>query len=133
MRSESANGTREDLADWSQPVIVDYLHELYVNRIGEGHTSLRVLTLSHGRLWRFVILGDETRLLAARREIVGIARLAGLKASALDEIDQLMLTELMDVIVTRFLRTPAMARSYSQVVLGAASRVASFSSPTIVA
>ena len=124
MRSEQAAGTREDLADWCQPVIIDYLHELYVTRIGAGHTSLRVLTLSHGRLWRFLILGDETRLLAARREIIGIARLAGLKTPAIDEIDQMMLAELMDVIVTRFLRTPAMARSYTHIVLGAASRLA---------
>jgi hypothetical protein len=126
MRSENVVGSREDLADWCQPVMVDYLYELYGSRLGAGHTSLRVLALSHGRLWRFLILGDETRLVAARREVIGIARLAGLKSVVVDEVDQAMLSELMDVIMARFLRTPGMARSYSQIVLGAASRVATF-------
>jgi hypothetical protein len=126
MRSDNVVGTRADLADWCQPVIVDYLYELYASRLGAGHTSLRVLALSHGRLWRFLIMGDEDRLVVARREVVGIARLAGLKTSAVDEVDQEMLSELMDVIVSRFLRTPAMARGYSQIVIGAASRIAVF-------
>lgn len=114
------------MADWIQPVIVDYLHELYRDRLGAGHASLRVLALSHGRLWRFLILDDEARLSGARKEVLGIARLSGLKSSSVDEIDQSMLTEIMDVIVTRFMRTPALARAYSHIALSAAGRLAVF-------
>jgi hypothetical protein len=126
MRSLDAIGSREDLANWCQPIIVDFLHDQYASHLGETHTSLRVLALSHARLWRFLILGDEDRLVTARREIIGIARLAGIKTAAVNEVDQSVLLELMDVIVARFLRTPALARSYSRVVLVAATRLASF-------
>ena len=94
--------------------------------LGAGHQSLRVLALSHGRLWRFLILQDAERLPLSRKEIIGIARLAGLKASTVDAIDQAMLSELMDVVVARFMRTPALARNYSQILLGASARLATF-------
>jgi hypothetical protein len=126
MRSQEQSETRRELADWSQPIIVDYLHELYARELGGGHQSLRVLALSHGRLWRFLIQQDDERLPLARKEIVGIARLAGLKTSVVDSIDQAMLSELMDVVVARFMRTPALARGYSQILLGASAQLAKF-------
>jgi len=127
MRAGELTGTRQELADWSHPVIVDFMYELYAARIGAGHQSLRALALSHARLWRFLILADHDRLPSARRETLSIARLAGLRPNMLDEVDQAMLAELMDVVVSRFLRSPAMARTYSQIVLGVASRLAALS------
>ena len=126
MRSQELVDARRDLADWSQPIVVDYMHELYSRELGAGNQSLRVLALSHGRLWRFLILQDAERLPLARKEIVGIARLAGLKSSVVDTIDQAMLSELMDVVVARFMRTPALARNYGQILLGASARLATF-------
>ncbi len=124
MRSGELTGTRLELAEWGHPVVVDFLRELYAGRLGSTHPSLRALSLSHARFWRFLIVDDAERLAGARREVMSIARLAGLRQGALDEIDQEMLAELMDVVVARFLRTPAMARAYSQIVLGAAARLA---------
>ncbi len=115
---------RRDLADWSQPVIVDYLQELYARLLGPSHQSLRVLGISHGRTWRILILGDLEKLAPARREIVGISRLAGLKTQHVEQIDQAMLAELMDIIVARFHRSPAQASLYGRILLSAASRLA---------
>jgi hypothetical protein len=124
MRSHEFIVARRELADWSQPIVVDFLYDLYASRLGAGHHSLRVLSLSQGRMWRFVLLGENEKMAAARKEVVGLARLAGLKKIVVDEVDQAVLLELMDVIVCRFLRTPALARSYSRIVLSAATSLA---------
>jgi len=129
MRSGDLAGTRLDLAEWCHPVVVDYLRELYAERLGSGHASLRALSLSHARFWRFLIVDDAERLAGSRREVASLARLAGLRPAALDDVDQAMLAELMDVVVARFLRTPSMARAYSQIVLGAAARLALVNAP----
>ncbi len=117
---------RQHLADWSHPIVVDRLRDLYAAKLGEQHNALRVLALSHGRYWRFLILADEDKLPGARKDVVGIARLAGLRANVVDDIDRALLDELMDVIVARFLRTPDVARANSKIILAAASRIAAF-------
>jgi len=113
-----------NLADWCQPILVDYLRELYTEILGSDHKSLRILSLSHGRMWRILILGDAEKLAVARKEIIGIARLAGLNTSAVELIDQAVLAELMDVIVSRFLRSPDLTRAYGRIVVAAAMRLA---------
>lgn len=120
MASASA---RRELAEWSQPVVVDFLRDLYGRRVGHDHPNLRALCVSHGRAWRYMLQGDVERLAAARRDTTGVARLAGLKTADIVEIDAAMLDELMDVIVSRFQRAPAQAAVYGRILLGIAGRL----------
>ncbi len=123
MQAEELAFARRDLAEWSQPIIVDFLRDIYSGRLGHDHLSLRVLCLSHGRAWRLMLQGDLEKLASARREVTGIARMAGLKTGDIVDIDAAMLDELLDVVVTRFQRAPGRATIYGKVLLGIAGRL----------
>ena len=116
--------SRRELADWSHPVVVDFLHDIHAARLGADHASVRLLAMVHGRMWRFLLLDDAEKTATARRETIAIARLAGLRPAEIDKIDRATLAELMDVIVARFMRSPRLASSYGQIVLDAASSLA---------
>lgn len=124
MDGDSSADARRELASWSQPVIYDLLHGLYAQRLGAEHPSLRVLSLSNGRLWRLVLLGDVDKLDAARREVLNIGRLAHIDPAIFDDINQNVLEELLDVVVARYLRTPSQACAFGHILLDAAAILA---------
>ena len=129
MRSNEADEARRGLAEWSQPIVFDCLYDLYAARLGDRRTALRALALAHCRVWRFLLLDDAGKLGDARRDLLGVMRLAGLRAAALAEIDQAVLSELTDVVMARFQRQPDQARAYTRVALAVAARLATLTAP----
>lgn len=123
MRSSNASDVRDDLAAWSEPIIADYLHDAYADRIGRQHTSIRPLMLSHTRFWRALLRGEDMKLAPLRRELTALARLAGVQTGILDAIDVGVLDELMNVTLARFLRDSHTARDYSHVMLRTAAHL----------
>ena len=123
MRSDELSDVRQEFAEWSAPIIADFLYEAYAERIGSQHRTLRTLVTSHCRFWRSLLSGDDLKLAIHRRELASLARLAGLPVSMIDAIDVGVLDELMSVTISRFLRSPAVARDYSQFMLRTAAHL----------
>jgi hypothetical protein len=124
VRSDQLTDVRQDFAEWSEPIIADYLHDAYAARMGAESKILRTLVTSHGRFWRALLAGPETSVMSYRREAVALARLAGQPATLVDTIDVGVLDELMNVTLARVLRSPGTARDYGHYMLRLASHLA---------
>lgn len=112
---------RKDMLLWSQPIITDLAQEAYAGLLGARHHSLRVLAAMHARWWR-VILGDETEKVAATRvDLTNLARLCGLGREAVDTLDDAILNDLVDVVTSRFSRSPQNVRLYVGLLLRASA------------
>ena len=123
MRSEELSDVRQEFAEWSEPIIADYLHDAYAERIGAQNRTLRTLVTSQSRFWRSLLTGNDAKLAVYRRELASLARLAGIPVTMIDAIDVGMLDELMNVCISRFLRSPSAAREYSHFMLRTAAHL----------
>ena len=123
MRSDELTDVRLDFAEWSEPIIADYLHEAYAARIGRDTKSLRLLVTCHCRFWRSLLTVSDTMLQSHRRALILLARLTGIPTAMVDAIDVAVLDELMNVTLARFLRSPGTARDYGHYMLRVASHL----------
>ena len=115
---------RDDLLEWSQPLIVDQINQFYFQRLAKSADEARKLAIEHYRVWRLVLRDEMQAATALRAHLVSTAAAAGIQASVLDEVDRAVLDELMDVVVSRFRRTPYIARSYGLTLLDTATNLA---------
>ncbi len=124
MSEYALQSIRAELIEWSQPLIVDQINHFYFRRLTHAVTVARDLSIQHYRVWRHV-LRDEMQLAAdLRANLTEIAERAGVTGAMLDEVDRAVLDELMDVVVSRFRRTPNIARSYGLTLLDTATNMA---------
>jgi hypothetical protein len=123
VRSDELTDVRLDFAEWSEPIIADYLHEAYASRIGLDARTLRPLVTSHCRFWRSLLTAHDTMLQPHRRTLISLVRLAGIPTPMVDAIDVGVLDELMNVTLARFLRSPGTARDYGHYMLRVASHL----------
>ena len=115
---------RDELIEWSQPLIIDQINRFYFGNLHRNAAAARELAIQHYRVWR-LILRDEIQDAADLREnLVAAALATGLRPALLDEVDRAVLDELMDVVVSRFRRTPNIARSYGMTLLDTATSLA---------
>ena len=115
---------RDELIGWSQPLIVDQINHFYFDRLAGRSRLACELAIQHYRIWRCVLRDDLDAAAELRGVLSDNARAEGLPASLLDEADRAVLDELMDVIVSRFRRTPYIARSYGMTLLDTAANLA---------
>lgn len=121
---QDALAFRNDLIGWAQPLIIDQINDFYFTRLHGRWNEARDLAISHFRIWRHVLHGDVD---AAGQDRIILERclvLAQLDPLLVDEADRMIFDELMDVIVTRFQRTPSLARGYGMTLLDTATSLA---------
>lgn len=124
MSAYELHSVREDLVEWSQPLIIDQINRFYFHRLAHDTTEARELAIQHYRVWRHVLREDMEEATRLRAGLAARAARSNLYASALDEADRAVLDELMDVVVCRFRRTPQVARSYGVTLLDTATSLA---------
>ncbi len=121
MRLDDTNDIRQDILDWSDPLVGDRLSEAYDICFGGNMELCRPMTRQHSRVWRMIIGGDKRRAADARRDLLRLARACRLSVEALDSIDRLVLDELVDVIAARFQGSPANTRLYNRLMVEASA------------
>lgn len=121
MRLDDTNDIRQDILDWSDPLVGDRLSEAYDICFGGNMEFCRPMTRQHSRVWRMIIGGDKRRAADARRDLLRLARACRLSVEALDSIDRLVLDELVDVIAARFQGSPANTRLYNRLMVEASA------------
>jgi hypothetical protein len=124
MSQENPLNARDELLEWSQPLIIDQINQAYFGRFQQVPGIARELAIEHYRIWRHVLRGELQAAAQLRRHLIGNALSAGIQVAVLDEIDRAVLDELMDVVVSRFRRTPHIARSYGMTLLDTATNLA---------
>jgi hypothetical protein len=121
MRLDDTDDTRQDILDWSGPLVSDRIADAYELCLGGDRFLCQPMSRQHARVWRMIISADKRRAADARRDLLALARASRLGAEAIDAIDRLVLDELIDVIAARFQRSPAATRRYSRLLIEAAA------------
>lgn len=115
---------RNDLIGWAQPLIIDQINNFYFTSLRGRWEEARELAISHYRIWRHVLHGDIDAAAQDRIVLQRFLMAAQLDPQMAEEADRLVFDELMDVIVTRFQRTPSLARGYGMTLLDTATSLA---------
>jgi hypothetical protein len=110
------------LLEWSDPIIFDRLREAYSERIADFGTALS-LARAHSRVWRALIEGDMPKFEARRAQLTEALAQHGLSLDSLAEADSRTMTELVDIVVARFRRSPRLAQGYHLALIQLATRL----------
>ena len=124
MSAYEFQSVRDELVEWSQPLIIDQINRFYFHWLAHDTTEARELAIQHYRVWRHVLRDDMEEATRLRSALEARAARANLRSATLDEADRAVLDELMDVVVCRFRRTPQVARSYGVTLLDTATSLA---------
>lgn len=124
MSEYGLQAVRDELIEWSQPLIIDQINRFYFRHLFHDAPEARELAIQHYRVWRHILRDEMQDAIRLRVSLAKRAAAANLSPSALDEADRAVLSELMDVIVSRFRRTPQIARSYGVTLLDTATSLA---------
>lgn len=112
---------RADLAQWAAPLVSDRIAYAYDAFLGGKPSLCEPLWRQHGGFWRLILGGETARARVARAHLLALAHIVRLGPETIDAIDRLVLDELVDVVATRFQRSPASMRRYSRLLIDAAA------------
>lgn len=121
MRFDDADDVRQDMMEWSEPIVGDRIMDAYNVCFGGNQNFCKPLARQHIRLWRMVIGCDKRRAAEARRDLLRLASVSRLGAEAIDAIDRLVLDELVDILALRFQGSPSVARRYGRLMVETAT------------
>lgn len=107
---------------WSEPIIADVLQRHYPEPIDAGSSSDRLLRL-HRCFWKALIFDSEYFSRKQRRALVEAAFESGVDMAILSDIDDEVMTELLEVVLRRFRTTPRQAREYHLLLMSVAARL----------
>ena len=108
---------RHDMADWSHPIVTDIVTERYQYLLGRNHALLKQLSRCHCVLWRALLSENTIAVAEAHLEILNYFRQVGLGQEVALQLHEGVLDELMDIVASRFHRSPARMSECSQVLL----------------
>lgn len=117
----SPNVDRRELLAWAEPVIADRVSDSYRRMARDA--DLDGLAVQHRRLWRNMLLDQRAMLPVSRKELQRLSETAGLPAGALEAVDQDVMEELLDIVLSRCQASRAVAKTFSRILLDAASAI----------
>ena len=110
------------LQQWSEPVIFDRLLAAYRTLLS-GDADARSLTRLHARVWRTLIRGDMTGFAVVRDTLIGALGHCGLTLDHLGEVDNEIMIELLEVVLSRYQRSQRTAKAYHLALMELAGRL----------
>ena len=119
----SASDGLSGLLQWSAPVIFRPLARCLRWRLNEASASWRLARL-HSRVWRALISGEMGNFDGLRSELVGELTAVGLSLDDLAEADAQTMSELLEIVIARFRRSPRLSHGYHLALIQLASRLA---------
>lgn len=99
------------LQQWSGPLVYDRLVIAY-SELASGAAAAHNLACLHARVWRSLIDGDADAFLRRRDALIETLIGCGLTLDDLAEADTAIMTELLEVVMARYNRSPRTARAY---------------------
>jgi hypothetical protein len=105
------NEAMTGLLEWAGPVIYDRLRIAYEMHLPDRLTAMS-LAKSHARVWRALLSGDMQAFEALRADMVLQLVDRGLTLDHLAEADADTMTELLEIVIARFRRSPGASRNY---------------------
>jgi hypothetical protein len=110
---------------WSESIIADVLHRRYPDEAGSKVSAVENerLLLLHLYFWKALIFGSEALGQKQRHALVNAAYEAGIDTAFLADVDDDIITELLEVVLRRFRTTPLEARRYHLLLMSVAGRL----------
>ena len=108
------------LLEWSGPVIHDRLRIVYQTRIRDPLTVARLCRL-HASVWRALLSGNMDSFESRRAELVLQLVHVGLTLDHVADADSETMTELLEIVIARFRRSPRTSQGYHLALLQLAS------------
>jgi hypothetical protein len=121
MRAKATETSTRDLANWSEPLIADYIFSAYENLFGGPCDVAETLARQHCRMWRNLLHGQPTIAAYLRRELTKAVEIARLAPDAIDTIDMGVFEHLLEVVMRKGARTRDLARNEGMTLVAAAS------------
>ncbi len=118
----SASDGLSGLLEWSGPVIFDRLRAAYASRLPEIGASWRLAHL-HARVWRALISGELENFETLRAELIEQLSEVGLSLGDLADADAQTMSELLEIVIARFRRSPRLSHGYHLALLQLATRL----------
>jgi hypothetical protein len=116
--SEGLSGLRQ----WSEPVIFDRLFAAYRTMLSDDAVA-HALTRLHARVWRALIGGDMTGFAALRDNLIGALGHCSLTLDHLGEVDNEIMIELLEVVLSRYRGSQRTAKAYHLALMELAGRL----------
>ena len=110
------------LQQWAEPVIFDRLFAEY-GRLLRDDVLAGSVTRLHARVWRALIGGDMAGFDALRQTLVGALQHCSLTLDHLAEVDGEIMTELLEVVLSRYNRSQRTAKAYHLALMELAGRL----------
>jgi len=110
------------LQQWSEPVIFDRLFAAYRTLLSDD-AVVPSLTRLHARVWRALIGGDMTGFEVLRDTLIGALGHRSLTLDHLAEVDNEIMIELLEVVLSRYQRSQRTAKAYHLALMELAGRL----------
>jgi len=111
------------LLQWSEPLIFDRLFDGYRAIVGDLVLA-RSLARQHGRVWRALIRGDLIEFEVQRGVLTASLDHCGVHLDRLADVDADIMSELLEVVMTRYQHSRRMAKVYHLALIELAGRLA---------
>jgi len=108
------------LLEWSGPVIHDRLRLVYQARLADPLTVARLCRL-HASVWRELLCGKMDAFEARRADLVLQLVQVGLTLEDVADADSETMSELLEIVIARFRRSPRTSQGYHLALLQLAS------------
>ena len=118
-RSADLDEARRTMWLWAEPIIIDRAVDVYARLVDEAGTV--AMARKHCRLWRLVLSGPAAPVAPVVEDLRRAAQGLGLPDTLIDDVNDLILEELVDIVMSRYRTSRNSAKTFSMVLMTATS------------
>ena len=122
-RSADLDDARRTMWLWAEPIIIDRAVEVYARLVDEAGTV--AMARRHCRLWRSVLFEPPSAVSPVMVELRRAASSLSLGETLVDEVDDVIVEELVDIVMSRYRSSRTAIKTFSMVLMSATSRLGS--------
>lgn len=120
-RSANLDEARRTMWLWAEPIVIDRAVDAYARVVDEVGTV--AMARKHCRLWRSVLSDQASAVLSVTDEMRQAVSSLGLPGSIIDDVNDLILEELVDIVMSRYRASRNTMKTFSLVLMSATSRL----------
>lgn len=116
-RSANLDEARRTMWLWAEPIIIDRAVDVYARLVDEAGTV--AMARKHCRLWRAVFFEPTATVSPVVDDLRRAAHGLGLGDTLVDDVNDLILEELVDIVMSRYRASRNSAKTFSMVLMTA--------------
>ncbi len=112
-------GDRHEFIEWAEPIIADRVFDFY--SVATEEREADAMAVRHCQLWRSVILAQSASVAVSRKDLRRLGTALGLPLAFMDAVDQEVMEELLDVVLTRYGASRSKSKRFSLILMAVAN------------